>query len=472
MITSFRSAQTLFQRIWLCFHYGSLNALLIVLLYGFNGVLLESSRSYHGVSNFRSWLLFIGVGLTFSGFFVVIGYAKDDALFAVACSHGFDRASHITTKTSTELAEISVTVERREALAIPRHTTQKCQQIFRALLSTYLLLWTLVQIILLALFVCIDRYKKTRFQRERKEEREKRRLELAERITQTSREFEPRSIITTGQSRNNGVCQHCGHCSGDAIQKNSQNAESTTDLCQKPQRRVTFDEASLHRKESRQSSGSIYSTFRKSRKGLRTSVSRDGEQKDAQTCLLIESTADSRLTSGQLGDQWQNVPLEEKGGQDSASINRAMTMGPVSCKLPDTSSSHTTPTAQEFPMPPRRTYDPSNRVTMAAEDFERLSLLVAETRGPANCPAEHEHGSFEAESRLAGEAEQEVNDASVNICTKCQRRKSQHRASHCKRTGRTQEQTLPEVYLVRTEEDAAPQLQLSFLSLDDELVDA
>lgn len=87
MISSFGTAQTSFQRLWLCFHLVILTIEQAVLLYGFSVTVIQTT--YHGISNYRSWLLFTGTSLLFSGLFVVVGYCTDGHLFRRSCRRGF-----------------------------------------------------------------------------------------------------------------------------------------------------------------------------------------------------------------------------------------------------------------------------------------------------------------------------------------------------------------------------------------------
>lgn len=75
-----------FQESWLYFNCAALVTMLIVLLYGFHAM---AKKTYHSATNFRSWLLFIGSCLLFSGFFHIIGQIKDNHVFYGNCSYGF-----------------------------------------------------------------------------------------------------------------------------------------------------------------------------------------------------------------------------------------------------------------------------------------------------------------------------------------------------------------------------------------------
>lgn len=86
IILSYRYTMADFQASWLYFNCGALVVLVIVLLYGFHAM---AKRTYHSATNFRSWTLFVGSCLGFSGFFHIIGQCKDNQLFYGNCSYNF-----------------------------------------------------------------------------------------------------------------------------------------------------------------------------------------------------------------------------------------------------------------------------------------------------------------------------------------------------------------------------------------------
>lgn len=91
VLLTYRDTMGDFQVSWLFFNCFALVAQLVLLLYGFHAM---AKQEYHSATNFRSWLLFIGTSLFFSGFFHIIGQCKDVQLFYTSCSHGFKASDH------------------------------------------------------------------------------------------------------------------------------------------------------------------------------------------------------------------------------------------------------------------------------------------------------------------------------------------------------------------------------------------
>lgn len=91
LITSYRHAQSEFQHFYLCVHFACLVAALLILVYGFSAL---NANTYHSISNFRSWTLFVGLFLLFSGFFTTIGFSLDWPLFRGQCLGDFEDAHH------------------------------------------------------------------------------------------------------------------------------------------------------------------------------------------------------------------------------------------------------------------------------------------------------------------------------------------------------------------------------------------
>ena len=204
VLLTYRHTMGDFQVSWLYFNCFALVAQLVLLLYGFHAM---AKQEYHSATTFRSWLLFIGTSLFFSGFFHIIGQCKDVQLFYTSCSHGFKASEHHERLPDDEavLSHASCRTVSEE-WAGNRAGLTACMaspQAFHALLASFLVVWLTHQLALGWLFFCaqqpvagsectsaelvllppsdVNRFKNDNYYHEEEEAEESHRLEVEKR---------------------------------------------------------------------------------------------------------------------------------------------------------------------------------------------------------------------------------------------------------------------------------------------------
>lgn len=175
LITTFKQAQGEFQHFYLFVHFVCLILTMLLMTYGFA---IIHKPNYHAICNFRSWTLLLSMFLGFSGSFAALGFALDWTLFHQSCMGNIYSASvaaslaHMNAQTVTHKDDDKK--ERFEGDSI-------CKKTYDGLLCTQLILYVIMQTSIVILFLNVNSFKATRFEKENKISEIRRRKQLAER---------------------------------------------------------------------------------------------------------------------------------------------------------------------------------------------------------------------------------------------------------------------------------------------------
>ncbi|PWN35634.1 uncharacterized protein FA14DRAFT_44944 [Meira miltonrushii] len=175
LITTFKQAQGDFQHFYLFVHFICLIFTMLLMTYGFA---IIHKPNYHAICNFRSWTLLLSMFLGFSGSFASLGFALDWTFFHQSCMENVYSAS-----VAAALAhmEAQTTVHKDDAREERFDGESVCKETFDGLLCTQLILYVLMQVSIVILFLNVNSFKATRFEKEDKISAIRKRKQLAER---------------------------------------------------------------------------------------------------------------------------------------------------------------------------------------------------------------------------------------------------------------------------------------------------
>lgn len=173
LITTFKQARGEFQHFYLFVHFVCLIITMILMIYGFA---ILHKPNYHSICNFRSWTLLLSLFLGFSGSFACLGFALDFGLFHQNCLENVFSAS-----VAAKIANYT-NVHKEDSKKEERFDGEStCKDIFDGLLCTQLILYFFMEVSIVILFLNINSFKATRFEKEDKITAIRKRKQLAER---------------------------------------------------------------------------------------------------------------------------------------------------------------------------------------------------------------------------------------------------------------------------------------------------